>query len=215
MAGHMAYDLLMKTVIIGDSGVGKSSLLYRYSDNDWSPIYVATIGVDFKMDMFETQGKIVKLQMWDTAGQERFKTICAAYYRGAHSVMLVYDVTNRETFDNVKKWMAEVEHYARPNLPMILVGNKCDRVSDRVVSADEADIFAEKHGMEHVEVSAKSAANVHEAFRKLVDKALEQRVEIVKDTEERKARIIRLQEQASRAEAPTCMERFRKLLPFM
>jgi Ras-related protein Rab-1A len=173
------YDCLVKTIIIGDSGVGKSSLLYRYTDQDWNPHYIATIGVDFKVMTFERQNKVVKLQLWDTAGQERFRTITHAYYRGSHGIMIVYDVTNRESFENIKMWLDDVKKYGADQVPMVLVGNKADMIRHREVSKEEADAFAAQLGCEHYEASAKDDVGVDNAFDKVVDHCLKQRSRIV------------------------------------
>eukprot|EP01059_Diplonema_ambulator_P006107 TRINITY_DN15885_c0_g1_i2.p1 TRINITY_DN15885_c0_g1~~TRINITY_DN15885_c0_g1_i2.p1 ORF type:complete len:232 (+),score=110.85 TRINITY_DN15885_c0_g1_i2:55-696(+) len=211
MSLHQEYDVLMKAVVIGDSGVGKTSLLHRYTDNDWNPTYIATIGVDFKIDTFETKGKVVKLQMWDTAGQERFKTICAAYYRGAHCIMLVYDVTNRESFENVKMWLQEVRAYAREGVTLVVVGNKADLVGRRQVSKEEGEALAESLGTRLVETSAKTADNVHQAFRGVVDEALAERLDMLsKETEERQERLRNLR--SIHTKQPTCLERFKSVL---
>ena len=202
------YDVLMKAIVIGDSGVGKSSLLHQYTEGDWNPTYIATIGVDFKIDTFETKGKIVKLQMWDTAGQERFKTICAAYYRGAHSIVLVFDMTDKESFDNIKFWMKEVETYGKIGVPMMLVGNKSD-LPNRAVSPEEAKEFASRYNMDYVETSAKTANNVHFAFRKAVDTALEQRMEVMEtESKKRKKYLTDIPE----VRHQSCIQKFKSVL---
>lgn len=180
-ASNVDYDIAVKSIIIGDSGVGKSSLLYRYSDQDWNPHYIATIGVDFKVLTFERQNKVVKLQLWDTAGQERFRTITHSYYRGAHSIMLVFDITNRESFDNVAVWMQDVKKFASTTAPMLLVGNKADCADRREVPTADAKALAESLGCDYVETSAKNNDAVDQAFEHLVDKCLKQRETILKD----------------------------------
>lgn len=173
------YDFLVKSILIGDSGVGKSSLLYRYTDQDWNPHYIATIGVDFKVMTFERQNKVVKLQLWYTAGQERFRTITHAYYRGSHGIMVVYDVTNRETFDNIRHWLEDVKKYGAVDVPMVIVGNKADVVKHRQVSLEEGQAFAASLGCEHFETSAKDDVGVEAAFNKIVDHCLKQRIKNV------------------------------------
>eukprot|EP01083_Nonionella_stella_P151319 483325_1 len=125
------YDYLFKTVLIGDSGVGKSCLLLRFADDSFTDSYISTIGVDFRFRTVSIDKKTVKLQIWDTAGQERFRTITSAYYRGAHGIIMVYDVTNPESFEHVEDWLTEVNRHASENTMKLLVGNKADMVEDK------------------------------------------------------------------------------------
>ncbi|KAI7746438.1 hypothetical protein M8C21_015346, partial [Ambrosia artemisiifolia] len=141
-------DYLFKLLLIGDSGVGKSCLLLRFADDSYLDSYISTIGVDF----------------WDTAGQERFRTITSSYYRGAHGIIVVYDVTDQESFNNVKQWLSEIDRYASENVNKILVGNKCDLVANKVVSTETAKAFADEIGIPFLETSAKDATNVEQAF---------------------------------------------------
>jgi len=161
------YDYLFKLLLIGDSGVGKSCLLLRFADDTYTESYISTIGVDFKIRTVELDGKTIKLQIWDTAGQERFRTITSSYYRGAHGIIVVYDVTKRETFTNINKWLKESERFACENAQKLLVGNKSDMVNDRQVTSTEAEQFAKELNLEYLETSAKNASNVEEAFEKL------------------------------------------------
>jgi len=160
------YDYLFILVLIGDSGVGKSCLLLRFADDTWMDSYISTIGVDFKIRTIELDGKTIKLQIWDTAGQERFRTISSTYYRGAHGIIVVYDVTNKGSFESVNDWLVEISKYARENVTKLLVGNKSDlAVGDaRAVRFEEGKEFADRHRMPFLETSAKSAANVETAF---------------------------------------------------
>lgn len=151
------HDFLFKILLIGDSGVGKTCLLLKYTDDVFQASHISTIGVDFRIKTMRLQdSKVAKLQMWDTAGQERFRTITSSYYRGAHGVIIVFDVGERRSFDNLVMWMGEVERYAKPGVPMILVGNKTDLVERREVEEAEAKAFADSRGLSYVEVSAKS-----------------------------------------------------------
>lgn len=158
------YDYLFKLLLIGDSGVGKSCLLIRFADDTYTESYISTIGVDFKIRTIELEGKTVKLQIWDTAGQERFRTITSSYYRGAHGIIIVYDVTDQESFDNVKQWLHEIDRYATDDVNKLLVGNKSDLTSKKVVTYEAAKEFADSVGMEFLETSAKNATNVEKAF---------------------------------------------------
>ncbi|WFD20072.1 ras GTPase [Malassezia caprae] len=158
------YDYLFKLLLIGDSGVGKSCLLLRFADDTYTESYISTIGVDFKIRTIELEGKTVKLQIWDTAGQERFRTITSSYYRGAHGIIVVYDVTDEATFANVKQWLQEIERYACEGVNKLLVGNKADLTSSKVVDFESAKKFADELGIPVLETSAKDATNVEQAF---------------------------------------------------
>ncbi|KAI0628800.1 GTP-binding protein ypt1 [Trametes polyzona] len=158
------YDYLFKLLLIGDSGVGKSCLLLRFAEDSFTDSYLSTIGVDFKIRTIELEGKTVKLQIWDTAGQERFRTIAAAYYRGAHGIIMVYDVTEAETFSNVKGWIQEIEKYASEGVKKLIIGNKSDLVERKVVEYSAAKEFADSLSIPFIETSAKNSTNVEEAF---------------------------------------------------
>mmetsp|Transcript_12006 Transcript_12006/g.48360 ORF Transcript_12006/g.48360 Transcript_12006/m.48360 type:complete len:205 (+) Transcript_12006:122-736(+) len=158
------YDHLFKLLLIGDSGVGKSCLLLRFADDTYTESYISTIGVDFKIRTIELDGKTIKLQIWDTAGQERFRTITSSYYRGAHGIIVVYDVTDQASFSNVKQWLQEIDRYACENVNKLLVGNKCDLTTKKVVDYNTAKEFADGLGIPFLETSAKTATNVEEAF---------------------------------------------------
>ena len=167
MATPQDYDYLFKVLLIGNSSVGKSSLLLRFVDNQWNDLFVPTIGVDFKIRTMEIDNKNVKLQIWDTAGQERFKNITASYYRGAHGIFVVYDISDTESFKNINNWLIEIEKNANKNVYKILVGNKCDLEDKRTVSYQQGKELAETYGMQFIETSAKSNTNVDEAFQLL------------------------------------------------
>lgn len=162
MAGK-DYNHLFKLLIIGDSNVGKSSLLLRFADNSFSGSYITTIGVDFKIRTVEIDGERVKLQIWDTAGQERFRTITSTYYRNTHGVIIVYDVTNPESFVNVKRWLNEISQNC-DSVCKILVGNKNDDPSKKQVDTQDAMRFGESVGVRVFETSAKENINVEEMF---------------------------------------------------
>ncbi|GAB6031729.1 Ras-protein Rab-1A [Chamberlinius hualienensis] len=158
------YDYLFKLLLIGDSGVGKSCLLLRFADDTYTESYISTIGVDFKIRTIDLDGKTIKLQIWDTAGQERFRTITSSYYRGAHGIIVVYDCTDQESFNNVKQWLVEIDRYACENVNKLLVGNKCDQTTKKVVDYTTAKEYADQLGIPFLETSAKNATNVEQAF---------------------------------------------------
>ncbi|KAJ1737528.1 GTP-binding protein [Coemansia sp. RSA 2049] len=164
---NTSYDYLMKLLIIGDSGVGKSCLLLRFSDDQFTPSFITTIGIDFKIRTIELDGKRIKLQIWDTAGQERFRTITTAYYRGAMGILLVYDVTDERSFNNIENWYMNVEQHASEGVNKILIGNKCDIDDRRVVTKDMGQALANKFNINFKETSAKSNINVEESFLEL------------------------------------------------
>jgi Ras-related protein Rab-1A len=158
------YDFLFKLLLIGDSGVGKSCLLLRFADDTYTESYISTIGVDFKIRTIDLDGKTIKLQIWDTAGQERFRTITSSYYRGAHGIIVVYDTTDLESYNNVKQWLHEIDRYANDNVNKLLVGNKSDLTSKRAIEYSLAVEHAESLGISFIETSAKNATNVEKAF---------------------------------------------------
>mmetsp|Transcript_5109 Transcript_5109/g.10598 ORF Transcript_5109/g.10598 Transcript_5109/m.10598 type:complete len:208 (+) Transcript_5109:769-1392(+) len=163
-AANTNFDIQIKLLMIGDSGVGKTCLLLRYANDSFSPTFITTIGIDFKIKTIQLDDKTIKLQIWDTAGQERFRTITSSYYRGAHGIIIVYDVTDQESFDNVKTWLQEIDRYAADKVNTLLVGNKSDLTNKRVVSYEAAKEFADSVEMEFLETSAKNSTNVEKAF---------------------------------------------------
>jgi len=168
MAAHMQqppdFDYMFKVLLIGDSGTGKSNLLLRYADDFYNADIGSTIGVDFKVCTRTIDGKVTKLYLWDTAGQERFRTITSSYYRGSHGIIVVYDVTDRESFSHVRMWVQEISKYAGPSTHKLLVGNKVDLVSKRVVTTDEGQMLAEELEVNFIETSARNSHNVESAF---------------------------------------------------
>ncbi|KAI3371299.1 hypothetical protein L3Q82_023919 [Scortum barcoo] len=158
------YDYLFKLLLIGDSGVGKTCLLFRFSEDSFNTTFISTIGIDFKIRTIELDGKRVKLQIWDTAGQERFRTITTAYYRGAMGIMLVYDICNEKSFENIKNWIRNIEEHASSDVEKMILGNKCDMTDRRQVSKDRGEKLAIDYGVKFMETSAKSSYMVEEAF---------------------------------------------------
>uniref|UniRef100_A0A0D9WX32 Uncharacterized protein n=1 Tax=Leersia perrieri TaxID=77586 RepID=A0A0D9WX32_9ORYZ len=181
------YDYLIKLLLIGDSGVGKSCLLLRFSDGSFTTSFITTIGIDFKIRTIELDGKRIKLQIWDTAGQERFRTITTAYYRGAMGILLVYDVTDESSFNStdsftsanllllhftstsdlgdIRNWIRNIEQHASDNVNKILVGNKADMdESKRAVPTSKGQALADEYGIKFFETSAKTNLNVEQVF---------------------------------------------------
>ncbi|CAA6661146.1 unnamed protein product [Spirodela intermedia] len=158
MAGYRAeddYDYLFKVVLIGDSGVGKSNLLSRFTRNEFNLESKSTIGVEFATRSLNVDGKVIKAQIWDTAGQERYRAITSAYYRGAVGALLVYDVTRRTTFENVERWLKELRDHTDPNIVVMLIGNK-------------SDLRHLKESLYFMETSALEATNVESAFAEVL-----------------------------------------------
>ncbi|KAJ7985575.1 hypothetical protein DPEC_G00353500 [Dallia pectoralis] len=162
------YDYLFKVVLIGDSGVGKSNLLSRFTRNEFSLESKSTIGVEFATRSIQVEGKTVKAQIWDTAGQERYRAITSAYYRGAVGALLVYDIAKHLTYENAERWLKELQDHADSNIVIMLVGNKSDLRHLRAVPTDEAKAFAEKHGLSFLETSALDSSNVELAFQTIL-----------------------------------------------
>ncbi|XP_077993687.1 ras-related protein Rab-11B-like isoform X2 [Glandiceps talaboti] len=162
------YDYLFKVVLIGDSGVGKSNLLSRFTRNEFNLESKSTIGVEFATRSIQVDGKTIKAQIWDTAGQERYRAITSAYYRGAVGALLVYDIAKHLTYENVERWLKELRDHADNNIVIMLVGNKSDLRHLRAVPTDEAKAFAEKNNLSFIETSALDSTNVETAFQNIL-----------------------------------------------
>jgi Ras-related protein Rab-11A len=155
-------------VLVGDSGVGKSNLLSRFTKGEFFEETKSTIGVEFAVKSVVVDGKTIKAQTWDTAGQERYRAITSAYYRSAVGAMLVYDISKKDTFDNIERWLTELRQHADSNIIIMLVGNKSDLKHLREVPQERARAFCEENGLNLVETSAKDNTNVEFAFQKLI-----------------------------------------------
>ncbi|KAF3774376.1 Ras-related protein [Nymphaea thermarum] len=171
MAGYRAeddYDYLFKVVLIGDSGVGKSNLLSRFTRNEFSLESKSTIGVEFATRSLNVDGKVIKAQVWDTAGQERYRAITSAYYRGAVGALLVYDVTRHATFENCERWLKELRDHTDPNIVVMLIGNKSDLRHLVAVSTQDGKDLAERESLYFMETSALESTNVENAFAEVL-----------------------------------------------
>ncbi|CAL1398665.1 unnamed protein product [Linum trigynum] len=163
-------DYVFKVVVIGDSAVGKTQLLARFTKNEFCFDSKSTIGVEFQTRTVSIKGKVIKAQIWDTAGQERYRAVTSAYYRGALGAMLVYDITKRPTFDHVARWVEELRAHADSSIVIMLIGNKADLAADhRAVTTEDAVEFAEEQGLFFSEASALSGDNVDKAFFRVLE----------------------------------------------
>ena len=169
------YDDLFKIVIIGDSGVGKSCLLLRFADDTFTDNFYTTIGVDFRFKCVQINEKKIKLQIWDTAGQERFKTVTSAYYRGADGILIVYDQTDKNSFDHLNDWLDDILKYTTDEPIKLVIGNKDDLNEQKVISDDDIRNFSNRSNIEIVKTSAKSSFQVNYAFEKLTQKLINSR----------------------------------------
>ncbi|KAM9842113.1 ras-related protein Rab-15-like [Aulostomus maculatus] len=167
------YDILFRLLMLGDSGVGKTCMLRRFTEKEFDPAHISTIGVDFKMKTLEIDGIKVRVQIWDTAGQERYQTITKQYYRRAQGIIFVYDITNEPSFQHIAKWASDVEEYAPNKVQRLLVGNKSDEEPRRRVTKEEGSKLAETYGMEFFETSASTSCNISESFTRMTELVLQ------------------------------------------
>ncbi|XP_069773495.1 ras-related protein Rab-15 isoform X2 [Narcine bancroftii] len=166
------YDVLFRLLLIGDSGVGKTCLLCRFTDNEFHASHISTIGVDFKMKTIDVDGIKVRIQIWDTAGQERYQTITKQYYRRAQGIFLVYDITSERSFQHIIKWASDVDEYAPEGVQKILVANKADEDQKRQVGVKQGQKLAKEYGMDFFETSACTNYNIKESFTRLTELVL-------------------------------------------
>lgn len=158
------YDYLFKIILIGDSGVGKTSILARFVGEEVVKSHISTIGIDFKMKCLSVDGKQVKIQVWDTAGQERYETITTQYYRRAQGIVLAYDITRKESFNSIRKWLRYVEEFAERDVKLTLIGNKSDLSEQRRVTVEEAEALAQEFNIPWFETSAYTGDHVDDTF---------------------------------------------------
>lgn len=185
MSAKEEFDYMLKVVIVGDPGVGKSSLVVRFCDDKFSDTQTSTIGVDFKVKYMTVSDKRVKLMIWDTAGQERFRTLTNSYYRGAHGVILMYDATNRRSFSNLTYWLTQIrENSTNPSLVRLLLGNKLDVPTTKLqVSRSEGEIFSINNSMLFEETSSKTGFRIEKCFEELVSEILSKPDHLVSNTD--------------------------------
>ncbi|XP_078096828.1 ras-related protein Rab-26 [Mustelus asterias] len=159
------YDIAFKVMLVGDSGVGKTCLLVRFKDGAFlAGSFISTVGIDFRNKVLNVDDVKVKLQIWDTAGQERFRSVTHAYYRDAHALLLLYDVANKTSFDNIQAWLTEIHEYATQDVVIMLLGNKADVAQERAVKKEAGEKLAKEYGVPFMETSAKTGLNVELAF---------------------------------------------------
>ena len=171
MTDNNSSDSVYKVLLLGDSTVGKTCFLMRYTDNTFQEIHMSTIGLDYRLkSMTLKSGKNVKVQIWDTAGQDRFRAITKNYYKGAHGIILIYDVTNQLSFDNVSNWINQIKEEASDKVTIFLVGNKIDDVENRKIQTESGKNLAENFQLQFYETSAKTGENVEKTFQALVEK---------------------------------------------
>ena len=186
MSNQHLEDNSIKLLILGDSGVGKTCFLMRFSDDKFVTAHLSTIGMDFKIKEIDVDGNTLQLKIWDTAGQERYKTIAKSFYKRAEGVILVYDCTSEKSFNNIRDWIQQLTNHGCNEISKVLVGNKCDMSDKRKISFEQGKEFAETHGMKFFEASAKSAQNVEEAFRLMTKEIITQLMEKEKSMKNKK-----------------------------
>ena len=166
ISGHGAgyFDVKYKIMVLGESKVDKTQLIKRYTKNVFGGVYLTTVGMDFQDKIIEIEDKKVRLQVWDTAGQERFRNVTKSYFQSSHGLLVVYDITDRESFEKINFWMENIKNNAPENAKLILVGNKCDLANERKVSYEEGENYAKKFNIKFFESSAKDGTNVNELF---------------------------------------------------
>ena len=167
------YDYIFKIVLIGDTCVGKSCILVRFSDDVFVENYVTTIGVDFRFKTMIIKNKIAKIQIWDTAGQERYRSITTAYYRGAASIIICCDSTNKESFYNINNWIGEIYKYTDKDVDKLILMNKCDLVKERQIDKNEISKFEKESGLKIMEVSAKTGNGIDKSFEYIIEKLID------------------------------------------
>ena len=162
------YEMMIKVILIGDSGVGKTNIMSKFLKNQFLEDSKATVGVEFGSKLFIQQGHKIKAQIWDTAGQEKYKAITSAYYKGSKGALVIYDITQKETFANIEKWVNDLKSKGDPKITIILIGNKSDLEDKRQISKEQGEEKAKSFGCAFLETSAFSGDNIEKAFEMMV-----------------------------------------------
>lgn len=177
------FDYRFKVLTLGNSGVGKTNILLRFTEDKFQQSFITTIGVDFKMKTISVGGERARLHVWDSAGQERFRCITPAYYRNAHAIILVYDVSDPASFDQLQGWMNSIQAHCKHPVQMVLAANKCDLDDEeRAISTEQGQKVAERCGMKYWEVSAKTGANIQAMFNTLTADCIRSHLEYSTET---------------------------------
>lgn len=195
-------EFVYKLLILGDSSVGKTCFLLRYCDNLYNENHIATIGVDYRVKNIEIENSKIKLQVWDTAGQDRFKSITKSYYKGAHGILLLFDITSRESFHNIRSWVDTIKNNTVIGAPIILIANKIDLTDSRVISKEEAEEFANSKDLIYIESSARLNTNVKESFMMLCKKIHDEK--IVESVVDKKKKIEEYKKELEKDDSRCC-----------
>ena len=198
------YDHLLKLIIIGDSSVGKTCILLRFSEDNFPTSHMPTIGIDFKIKSINVDSQVVKLQVWDTAGQERFRTITQTYYKGAMGIILAYDCTDENSFSNIRNWIKQIETHAAKDVAKVLVGNKCDKQDEKVISAEQGQQLADEYGLKFFETSALSGHNINDLFYDIAQTIVKSKPAASTSTQSAPTRLTGVEKSESSKEKKCC-----------
>ena len=186
MTSSIDTDLVYKILLLGDSEVGKSCFLMRYADNVFVDNYITTVGLDYKLKYIQLEsGEMIKVQLWDTAGQDRYRTIAKNYYKGSHGILLLYDVTKVNSFENISEWIKDIRDEVYEKTIIFLIGNKIDKSNERKVTKEQGEKLATEYNLPFFEASAKSGENVDEVFKALYKKIGEVYIDMQKERGEK------------------------------
>ena len=181
MSQHQSYDFLFKLILIGDSGVGKTCMMFRFSNDFFQTAFIPTIGIDFRIKTVLLRNKRIKLQIWDTAGQERYDTMTTSCYRGAVGIIIVYDITNYTSFNNIPKWLKAIQEHANEDVEKMLIGNRCDKEDERVIPKERGEGIAKENNILFFETSAKTGVNIDYAFTEFVEAIMDKTMNVLEE----------------------------------